>query len=105
MNVNPIIRTNKTTFKQVGEMEVSPELPVKEDRDLIMKELDKMSSINNVNISKKDYEMNLSMEELQKRTHKDYLTTKKIRNLCGFFCSLLLLYRIIISICENYGDI
>ena len=38
-----------------------------------------MSSINNVNISKrKEYELNLSMEELQKRTHKDYLTTKKM---------------------------
>ena len=38
-----------------------------------------MSSINNVNISsKKDFELNLSMEELEKRTHKDYLTTKKM---------------------------
>ena len=38
-----------------------------------------MSMINNVNISnKKDYKLNLSMEELQKRTHKDYLTTKKM---------------------------
>ena len=51
----------------------------KRNDDLIMKELDKMSSINNVNISnKKDFELNLSMEELQKRTHKDYLTTKKM---------------------------
>ena len=50
----------------------------KEDNDLIMKELDKMSSINNVNIAKKDFELNLSMEELEKRTHKDYLTTKKM---------------------------
>ena len=24
-----------------------------------------------------DYEFNLSMQELEKRTHKDYLTTKK----------------------------
>lgn len=37
-----------------------------------------MSMINNVNIGKKDYELNLSMEELEKRTHKDYLTTKKM---------------------------
>ena len=51
----------------------------KKESDLIMKDLDKMSSINNVNISnKKDYELNLSMEELEKRTHKDYLTTKKM---------------------------
>ena len=38
-----------------------------------------MSMINNVNISnKKDFEFNLSMEELKKRTHKEYLTTKKM---------------------------
>ena len=38
-----------------------------------------MSSINNIIVStKKDYELNLSLEELQKRTHKDYLTTKKM---------------------------
>lgn len=38
-----------------------------------------MSNINNVNFkSKKDFELNLSMEELEKRTHKDYLTTKKM---------------------------
>ena len=35
----------------------------------LLEELDKMSMINNVNISKKDFELNLSMEELQKRTH------------------------------------
>lgn len=37
-----------------------------------------MSMINNVNIGKKVIELNLSMEELEKRTHKDYLTTKKM---------------------------
>ena len=45
----------------------------------LLEELDRMSMINNVNISnKKDFELNLSMEELEKRTHKDYLTTKKM---------------------------
>ena len=44
----------------------------------LIKELDKMSMMNNVNIGKKDYALNLSTEELQKRTHKDYLTTKKM---------------------------
>ena len=79
MNINPINKIKHIQFKSISETEVSPELPVIEDNDLIMKELDKMSSINNVNISnKKDYELNLSMEELQKRTHKDYLTTKKM---------------------------
>ena len=63
-----------------GEKDFLPNLSViKEDNDLIMKELDKMSSINNVNISNKnEYQLNLSMEELEKRTHKDYLTTKKM---------------------------
>ena len=67
-------------MKANGETFVSPEIPMeKKDNDLIMKELDKMSSINNINISsKKDFELNLSMEELEKRTHKDYLTTKKM---------------------------
>ena len=66
-------------MKANGEKEFSSSFFVeKEDNDLIMKELDKMSSINNVNISKKDFELNLSMEELEKRTHKDYLTTKKM---------------------------
>ena len=63
-----------------GEKDFLPNSSViKEDSDLIMKELDKMSSINNVNISNKnEYQLNLSMEELEKRTHKDYLTTKKM---------------------------
>ena len=38
-----------------GEKDFLPNLSViKEDNDLIMKELDKMSSINNVNISNKN---------------------------------------------------
>lgn len=78
MNINPINKTNNINMKKLGDIELSPELPVSEDNDLIMKELDKMSSINNVNISKKDYQLNLPMEELEKRTHKDYLTTKKM---------------------------
>ena len=66
-------------MKSNGETNALPVSSVeKEDNDLIMKELDKMSSINNVNIAKKDFELNLSMEELEKRTHKDYLTTKKM---------------------------
>ena len=66
-------------MKSNSEKDFSSKFSVeKEDNDLIMKELDKMSSINNVNISKKDFELNLSMEELEKRTHKDYLTTKKM---------------------------
>ena len=38
-----------------------------------------MSRINSVAVKKTgDYEINLSLKELQKRTHKDYLTTKKM---------------------------
>ena len=41
-----------------------------------------MSRINNVSFNKKiGYEINLSLKELQKRTHKDYLTTKKMNNI------------------------
>lgn len=65
-------------MKGVGSNDNASGISVQNNNDLIMKELDKMSSINNVNIAKKDYKMNLSMDELQKRTHKDYLTTKKM---------------------------
>ena len=79
MNINPINRKINLNMKSKNEAEISANIYLREDSDLIMKELDKMSGINNVNISnKKDYELNLSMEELQKRTHKDYLTTKKM---------------------------
>ena len=50
----------------------------KDDSQKLVEELNRMSMINNVNINKKDYELNLSMEELEKRTHKDYLTKKKM---------------------------
>ncbi len=78
MNINPVNKIRSLNLKGVGSNESSSEVSVQNNSDLIMKELDKMSSINNVNISKKDYKMNLSMEDLQKRTHKDYLTTKKM---------------------------
>lgn len=45
--------------------------------NLLMKELSKMSNNNSAFINKM-YELNLSTEELQKRTHKDYLITKKM---------------------------
>lgn len=76
MNINPINRITNISMRNL-----SPEKPEKKSvnsNDTLIKELDKMSTINNVNIGKKDYELNLSMEELEKRTHKDYLTTKKM---------------------------
>ena len=79
MNINPInqISTNYLNFKNnksnsVNKMDNCP------DGEKLVKELDKMSMMNDVNIGKKDYELNLSHEELEKRTHKDYLTTKKM---------------------------
>ena len=78
MEINPIKQIKNIQFKGVSEKELSPDLPVIEDKEVIMKELEKMSSINNVNLNKKDYALNLSREELEKRTHKDYLTTKKM---------------------------
>lgn len=76
MNINPINRLNKITMR--GEANNSDKTESSPNGEKLMKELDKMSMINNVNISSKDYELNLSKEELEKRTHKDYLTTKKM---------------------------
>ena len=79
VNINPVNRKANINMKSNSEKVFSSRFSVeKEDKDLIMKELDKMSSINNLNISKKDFKLNLSMDELKKRTHKDYLTTKKM---------------------------
>lgn len=76
MNINPISRLNKITMR--GGADEPEKTKLTPDNDNLMKELDKMSMMNNVNISSKDYELNLSKEELEKRTHKDYLTTKKM---------------------------
>lgn len=45
--------------------------------NLLLKELLKMANENNISLNV-DYEFNLSREELEKRTHKDYLITKKM---------------------------
>lgn len=78
MEINPINNITGINLKSLKKStEPEPQKSVDKSENLI-KELDKMSMINNVNIGKKDYELNLSMEELEKRTHKDYLTTKKM---------------------------
>ena len=75
MDINPISKINKYGVKnKKAENNIQPSFSGRDEK-LIM-ELDKMSMMNNVNISKKDYELNLSKVELEKRTHKDYLTTK-----------------------------
>ena len=48
-----------------------------ENSNRLMRELDSMANINNINFQGSS-ELNLSTEELQKRTNKDYLITKKM---------------------------
>ena len=79
MNINRINSISGIFHKSFGqkpEDNVNIQTPDKSEN--LIKELDKMSMINNVNIGKNDYKLNLSTEELEKRTHKDYLTTKKM---------------------------
>ncbi len=63
MEINPI-SIKPIIMKSTNKKETSVEnnIPVSDD---LVKELDKMSMINNVNISKRDYELNLPLEELQ----------------------------------------
>ena len=70
MEINPINNIAGINLKSLKKStEPEPQKSVDKSENLI-KELDKMSMINNVNIGKKDYELNLSMEELEKRTQK-----------------------------------
>ena len=76
-----INRLNKNNFNLNGIKYVSKDdkKEIKKDNSQkLVEELDKMSMINNLNINKNGYELNLSKDELEKRTHKDYLTTKKM---------------------------
>ena len=75
-HINNRAKINPNELKYIPENKKEENF-VSQDKKLL-EELNKMSMINNVNISKKDFKLNLSMEELQKRTHKDYLTTKKM---------------------------
>ena len=79
MNINPINRISTANIMLKGStIDSAKTADDFSGENKLVKELDKMSMINNVNIGKKDYELNLSREELEKRTHKDYLTTKKM---------------------------
>lgn len=51
------------------------------DTNLLMKELCKMAN-NNSRYLNRDFELNLSTEELEKRTNKDYLITKNVNTRC-----------------------
>ena len=60
MNINPINRINNITARGVNDK--TPQKKSANKSDKLIKELNKMSMINNVNIGKKDFELNLSME-------------------------------------------
>ena len=77
MDINPIKKIQCFINKKENTQNKTDVIFRGNEENLIM-ELEKMSMMNNVNIAKRDYEINLSLEELQKRTHKDYLTTKKM---------------------------
>ena len=77
MNINPINKIHNNINYCASVNKSTPHTNNYPD-DKLVKELDKMSMINSAKFTKKDYELNLSHEELEKRTHKDYLTTKKM---------------------------
>ena len=78
MFINPInISSTSFNSKPNHNGNKQPAFQEKQE-DTLIKELDKMSMINGSTISNNEFKLNLSMEELQKRTHKDYLTTKKM---------------------------
>lgn len=77
MNINSVNKIKNITSRgRTNEVRSQNQFTPNEEK--LIKELDKMSMINNVKLNNSDYKLNLTMEELQKRTHKDYLTTKKM---------------------------
>ena len=78
MKINPINNRTNLYFKEVEYNKKRLENNNIKESNLLIKELDKMSIINNVNKEKRTFELGLNHEELEKRTHKDYLTTKKM---------------------------
>lgn len=76
MEINRI--NNRANFNPNSIKYVKEGFKSEDKSDLLIEELNKMSTINNINFGRKDFELGLSREELEKRTHKDYLTTKKM---------------------------
>lgn len=79
MEINKIT-TNKINPKyiQSQKQELIPTNIQQENGEKLMQELDKMANRNNNITFKGNYDLNLSTEELKKRTNKDYLITKKM---------------------------
>ena len=77
-SINGRVQIDPKGIKYLGGVKSETNKPQPDKSDKLIGELDKMSMINNVGISKPEFELGLSTEELEKRTHKDYLTTKKM---------------------------
>lgn len=80
MEINKIT-TNKVApmYIQTKKQGLIPSNIQQNNSDKLMRELDNMANINNgVAFKGGDFELNLSVEELEKRTNKDYLITKKM---------------------------
>lgn len=75
------ITTNKIQTKHIQTQKQQKKLissnTKQEDSQKLLRELNTMANRNNISF-KGNYELNLSNEELEKRTSKDYLTTKKM---------------------------
>lgn len=75
------ITTNKIQTKHIQTQKQQQKLissnTKQEDSQKLLRELNTMANRNNISFTG-NYELNLSNEELEKRTSKDYLTTKKM---------------------------
>ena len=76
MQINRINSRQQLNLK--GVKYIIEDISQNDKSDILIGELNKMSTINNVGITKPDFSLGLSHDELLKRTHKDYLTTKKM---------------------------
>ena len=80
MEINKIT-TNKIQTKNIATQKQEQKLIATNtqtgNNQKLLMELDNMANRNNISF-KGTYELNLSNEELEKRTNKDYLTTKKM---------------------------
>lgn len=79
MEVNKVTTSRiNTRFYNTKQMNTQAAASSNTDRsEALMKELNIMANRNNISF-KGDFELNLSTDELEKRTHKDYLITKKM---------------------------
>lgn len=69
-------RINQNDFKRENQIKIKTQ----DNRDLLMQSLNSIASVNQISFKGKSmsFEIGLTEEELKKRTHKDYLITKKL---------------------------